>query len=342
MAGIGAVAVIGLWFICSLQTSWIAYGPARWALALTLGLTHLVFALTLARGLVELCAPLNCAWLYRAAVLTSAGLGLSLWLSRSDEMLFGIHLLACAWAGTFLGGLLATAIDNGIFEESYRPSSQLCEEVYRQHTPWRTLVRVEPHGKRLFDLILALLGMLLSWPLWLLFILLIWLEEPGPIFFVKHSVGRGGTSFRQLKFRTMKLNAEQETGPIPASREDQRILRSGKFLRKTTSDELPQLVNVLRGEMSIVGPRPLRTVVVREYLPNLPQFAERHTVRPGIAGLAQVRGGYYVTPLQRLRFDRLYIHHMSFGLDLRILGSAVLITLLRWKPSLKRSDPKEW
>ncbi|MDI7277891.1 MAG: sugar transferase [Anaerolineae bacterium] len=166
---------------------------------------------------------------------------------------------------------------------------------------------------------------------------MIWFEDPGPIFFVKNSLGKGGRNFRQLKFRSMICNAEEETGPIPAREKDQRTLAVGRVLRKTTLDELPQLVNVLRGEMSLVGPRPLRTVVIHGYLRDLPSFAGRHAVLPGVAGLSQVRGGYYISPRQRLRYDLIYVRRASFGLDLRILLEAFLIVLglrarrgLRW------------
>lgn len=337
VAAVIGAGVLGLWFLWTVPTAWLAYPVTLWLLPLVLGVGHLLLALTLAHQLVERGGQFNGAWRYRAAVVGSAGLALALCLIRAGSVGYNVPLLASAWVGALLGGLFATAVDKGIFEESYPPSALVCEQVYQKHLHWMALGRGEPKGKRLFDLVFASLGLILSLPVCLLYMALIWFEEPGPIFFVKHSVGRGGRNFRQLKFRTMKLHAERDTGPIPALKEDHRILWTGKFLRKTASDELPQLVNVLRGEMSFVGPRPLRTVVVHEYLARLPEFAERHTIHPGIAGLAQVRGGYYVTPLQRLRFDRLYIRHMSLDLDLWILGAAIVITLMRWKPGLKRA-----
>jgi lipopolysaccharide/colanic/teichoic acid biosynthesis glycosyltransferase len=110
------------------------------------------------------------------------------------------------------------------------------------------------------------------------------------------------------------------------------VLRSGYLLRKTALDELPQLLNILLGEMSFVGPRPQRTVLVQGYLSELPEYAQRHRVLPGLAGLAQVAGDYYLTPRQKLRFDRLYIEYTSLGFDLKLITLAFLITFwYRWQ-----------
>jgi lipopolysaccharide/colanic/teichoic acid biosynthesis glycosyltransferase len=130
----------------------------------------------------------------------------------------------------------------------------------------------------------------------------------------------------------MVRGAEDATGPVMALEGDERVLTSGKFLRKTALDEIPQLINILWGEMSIVGPRPQRTVLVHEYLKEIPEYALRHQVLPGLAGLAQVAGDYYLTPRQKLRFDRLYIQHQNIGFDFRLMLAAFLITFwYRWK-----------
>ncbi|HSO26774.1 MAG TPA: sugar transferase, partial [Anaerolineales bacterium] len=189
-----------------------------------------------------------------------------------------------------------------------------------------------PLSKRLFDLCLACLGLLISAPVWLAGGFLIWFEDPGPVFFVKNSVGKDGHSFRQYKFRTMVRGAENETGPIMAQVGDQRVLRFGRFMRKTALDELPQLINILSGQMSFVGPRPQRTVLVLGYLQQAPEYAGRHRVLPGLAGLAQVAGDYFLTPRQKLRFDCLYIRYSSVGYDLRLIGLAFLIAFwFRWQ-----------
>ncbi len=158
---------------------------------------------------------------------------------------------------------------------------------------------------------------------------------------MQNSVGRGGVNFRQLKFRTMQPGAENETGPVLAQQDDPRVLWVGKFYRKTALDEIPQLLNILTGEMSFVGPRPQRTVLVHRYLQELPQYALRHAFPPGLAGLAQVAGDYYLTPLQKLRFDRLYIAHAAPWFDLRLLFAACLITFVfRWKPDWNGRLPR--
>jgi lipopolysaccharide/colanic/teichoic acid biosynthesis glycosyltransferase len=156
-------------------------------------------------------------------------------------------------------------------------------------------------------------------------------------------VGKGGANFHQFKLRTMVREAENNTGPVLASEEDERVLGVGRLLRKTALDELPQLINILRGEMSFVGPRPQRTVLVHGYLETMPEYAERHRVLPGLAGLAQVAGDYYLTPRQKLRFDRLYIRHRSLGFDLKLIGLACMITFwFRWKKDWNGRLPRQW
>jgi lipopolysaccharide/colanic/teichoic acid biosynthesis glycosyltransferase len=200
-----------------------------------------------------------------------------------------------------------------------------------------------PLTKRAFDLFLAGIGLLLSAPIWLIVAFLIWFEDPGPLFFVKNSVGRGGANFRQFKFRTMVRGAEDVTGPVLARESDDRVLRSGRLLRKAALDELPQLINILMGEMSFVGPRPQRTVLVEGYLREMPEYAERHRVLPGLAGLAQVAGDYYLSPRQKLRFDRLYIRYTGLGFDLKLIGLAFLIAFwFRWQDGWNGRLPRKY
>ena len=226
-------------------------------------------------------------------------------------------------------------------EDNQPPSEQIQREVLEAHRAYPP--RQISFGKRAFDVSLALAGIVLSSPAWVLFSLLIWLEDPGPLFFVKNSVGQGGINFRQFKFRSMVREAEKGTGPVLAEQTDARVLRIGKLMRKTALDELPQLVNILKGEMSFVGPRPQRTVLVRNYLLEMPEYAERHLVPPGIAGLAQVAANYYITPRQKLRFDQLYVRHAGLGFDLRLLAIAFLLVFyLRWKPGWDGRLPRAW
>jgi lipopolysaccharide/colanic/teichoic acid biosynthesis glycosyltransferase len=235
-------------------------------------------------------------------------------------------------AGAFCGGLWVTAAEMSLWENNSPPSVSVRQAVFRQHVAVIGQPPITPLAKRCFDIFLAATGLLLSSPVWLLSMFFIWFEDPGPILFVKNSVGRGGVNFHQYKFRTMVREAEQITGPVLASQQDERVLAVGRLLRKTALDELPQLLNILKGEMSFVGPRPQRTVLVQGYLQHMPEYAWRHSVLPGLAGLAQVVGDYYLTPRQKLRFDRLYIEHTSLGFDIKLLALAFLIAFwYRWR-----------
>lgn len=228
-----------------------------------------------------------------------------------------------------------------LWEDNQPPGAEIEREVLQAHRVFPAVP--VPLGKRAFDVGLALLGLILSSPIWLLFSLMIWLEDPGPVLFVKNSVGQGGRNFRQFKFRSMVREAEKGTGPVLSEQSDARVLRVGRLLRKTALDELPQLLNILKGEMSFVGPRPQRTVLVRDYLMDMPEYAARHVVPPGIAGLAQVAASYYITPRQKLRLDRLYVRHAGLAFDLRLLALACLLVFyLRWKPGWDGKIPRRW
>jgi lipopolysaccharide/colanic/teichoic acid biosynthesis glycosyltransferase len=216
-------------------------------------------------------------------------------------------------------------------------------DVYQLHLDEIGEPDSTPVLKRAFDLFVAMVGLLISLPVWGVSIFLIWIEDPGPLLFVKNSVGKGGMNFHQFKLRTMVRGAEETTGPVLASEEDERVLKVGVILRKTALDELPQLLNILRGEMSFVGPRPQRTVLVQEYLRDIPKYAQRHRVLPGLSGLAQVAGDYYLTPRGKLRFDRLYIEHTGLGFDLKLLFLAFLITFwYRWQADWDGRLPRSW
>ena len=187
--------------------------------------------------------------------------------------------------------------------------------------------------KRLFDASLAAAGLFLSSPLWLLIPLAIKLEDGGPIFFPQDRVGLRGRVFLALKFRSMRSDAEAISGPMQAAENDPRITRVGRVLRGTAMDELPQLVNILRGDMSFVGPRPLRPgeVDVRgdgrvKRLDEIPGYEERHGVRPGLTGLAQIYAARDISRTSKFRLDRLYIARTGFWLDLRLILLSFWIT----------------
>ena len=132
------------------------------------------------------------------------------------------------------------------------------------------------------------------------------LTSPGPVFYTQKRVGRNNKVFQLYKFRTMINNAEARTGPVLSSEKDGRVTKVGRILRMTRIDEIPQLINVLKGDMSIVGPRPERPVFVEKYCKELPDYAYRHMINTGITGLAQVSGKYSTSPQDKLRYDLLY------------------------------------
>jgi lipopolysaccharide/colanic/teichoic acid biosynthesis glycosyltransferase len=179
--------------------------------------------------------------------------------------------------------------------------------------------------KRVFDAALAVLGLLLSSPLWCACAGLIKLEDGGPIFFSQARVGRGGRVFRALKFRSMRPDAETVTGPLQARSGDARITRVGRVMRATAMDELPQLWNILRGDMSFVGPRALRPGEIEREgdalvpLDAVPGYAERTAVRPGLTGIAQVYAPRDIPRRSKFRYDGLYVRQQSFWLDVRLI-----------------------
>jgi exopolysaccharide biosynthesis polyprenyl glycosylphosphotransferase len=170
------------------------------------------------------------------------------------------------------------------------------------------------------DVILALIGLLVLSPLLALLAVLVKLTSPGPVFYRQERCGLNGRSFHMLKFRSMAANAEQQTGAVWAVKNDARRTLFGAFLRRTSLDELPQLFNVLRGDMSLVGPRPERPVFIQRFRKTIPNYMSRHCVKAGITGWAQVHGWRGNTSLRkRLQYDLYYITHWTPWLDLRIL-----------------------
>jgi sugar transferase (PEP-CTERM system associated) len=175
--------------------------------------------------------------------------------------------------------------------------------------------------KRAFDLLIAFVALVVTLPLMILVGIAIWLETGSPIFFRQERTGYKGRSFQIMKFRSMCQKAE-EGGPVWAATDDNRITRVGRFIRKYRLDELPQIFNVLKGEMSLVGPRPERPHFCDILEENIPFFELRHTVRPGITGWAQVKYQYGASVEEsktKLEYDFFYIKHMSMVLDFAIL-----------------------
>lgn len=336
---VNAAVLVGLaWFYMQ-----HVFGSESFTALWMCGVIILAAALTVAleRSLVYL--PISLDWHYRLAFLGSLGVFLIIWLGN---WIIEPATISPAWLvpvgfGAFLGGIIATSLNERLWENNSPPSAEVMDTVYQHHRQLIGSPGPTPLGKRLFDLLLASVGLLISIPIWLLSLFLLWIEDPGPLLFVKNSVGRGGKNFHQYKLRTMVRGAEDATGPVLASEKDERVLTTGYILRKTALDELPQLLNILRGEMSFVGPRPQRTVLVQGYLQDMPEYAHRHRVLPGLAGLAQVVGDYYLTPRQKLRFDRLYIEYSSLGFDLKLILLAFAIAFwYRWQKNWNGRLPR--
>jgi len=185
--------------------------------------------------------------------------------------------------------------------------------------------------KRAMDVGVSLTMLLITLPIFMITALIIKLESPGKIFYRQQRVGENGEVFEITKFRSMKENAE-ENGPVWAATDDWRVTGFGRFIRKTRIDELPQLLNVLRGDMSFVGPRPERPVFVADLLKDIPFYGNRHHVKPGITGWAQINypyGSCVEDALRKLEYDLYYIKNLSIGIDLLTILQTIKVVLLQ-------------
>jgi len=196
-------------------------------------------------------------------------------------------------------------------------------------------------AKRLLDCSIAAMALFLLSPLFAVAALAILVSSGRPIFYTQHRIGHGGRRFRMIKFRSMRCDAERETGPIWASDHDTRCTRIGDWLRHTNIDELPQLWNVVRGDMSLVGPRPERPTFVDEFRQSVPDYGLRHAVQGGMTGWAQVHGWRGRTSLRkRVQYDLDYIQRWSLWLDVRILLMTIQHVFwgkTTWKESKRRA-----
>lgn len=182
-------------------------------------------------------------------------------------------------------------------------------------------------SKRIFDILFASFLLITLIPLFLLIILMIKATSGGPVFYSQKRVGRNGHSFKLVKFRSMVENAEVGTGPVIASTHDIRTTPVGRFLRRWRIDELPQLINIVIGDMSFVGPRPERPFFVEQYRETISGYDKRLTVKPGLTGLSQVSGYYDTSAENKLKYDLIYISHLSLMLDLRIMLQTLRVVL---------------
>ncbi len=193
------------------------------------------------------------------------------------------------------------------------PLIEIVPEIMK---PWEKVV------KRLMDVIVSLFVLVVGLPLWILISILIKIDSPGPVIYKQERVGKDGKIFTLYKFRSMFKDAEQMTGPVWASKNDPRITRIGKILRKLHLDEIPQFINVLKGDMSLIGPRPERPVFVEKLSKEIPLYRRRLKVKPGITGWAQIKYKYDESiedVKTKLKYDLFYIENMSFRMDLKII-----------------------
>jgi sugar transferase (PEP-CTERM system associated) len=187
-------------------------------------------------------------------------------------------------------------------------------------------------AKRMMDVITAGFGLLLTSPFLPIVALLIKLDSPGPVFFRQTRVGQGDKEFTLIKFRSMRQDAENKSGAVWAEKDDPRITRLGRFLRKSRIDEIPQLFNVLQGDMSLVGPRPERPEFVAKLKELIPYYSERHYVKPGVTGWAQVcypYGASVEDAVEKLRYDLYYVKNLSILFDIRIMLRTIGVILFR-------------
>jgi sugar transferase (PEP-CTERM system associated) len=215
------------------------------------------------------------------------------------------------------------ALTGRISLRSVKPSWFVFSEGFHR-SRWNDLL------KRILDLVVGTVGLIVSLPLMILVALAVRLDSKGPIIYRQTRVGRMGKHFEVLKFRSMRVDAEQTTGAQWASENDPRTTLTGRFLRKYRLDELPQFINVIRGDMSFVGPRPERPCFVEELREKIPYYDERHSVRPGLTGWAQVRytyGSSIEDAFQKLEYDLFYLKNMSLTFDLAIIFQTIRIVL---------------
>jgi sugar transferase (PEP-CTERM system associated) len=209
--------------------------------------------------------------------------------------------------------------------ENLRPSWLIFSDGFKKR-------RLLTATKRATDVVVSLAGLILAMPIMAAVTVLIKICSPGPALYHQQRVGQHGRTFTIHKFRTMRLDAEKGTGAIWATPGDNRVFALGRFLRRTRLDELPQLWNVLRGEMSFVGPRPERPQFVVELTESIPFYGQRHVVKPGLTGWAQVRYTYGASvedAMQKLQYDLFYIKNLSSALDLYVIWQTIKTVILR-------------
>lgn len=173
-------------------------------------------------------------------------------------------------------------------------------------------------GKRICDVIFGIVFGIISLPIIFVFAILIKLTSKGPVFFKQERVGYMGKPITIVKLRSMRNDAEKKTGAVWATKDDPRVTSVGRFMRKTRVDELPQFWSIIKGDMSLVGPRPERFILTEEFSEKWPDFSQRLRIIPGLTGYAQIHGGYDLAPNEKCKLDNYYIEHYSLGFDFKI------------------------
>lgn len=216
------------------------------------------------------------------------------------------------------------AITGRVHLDSLLPGRLLFSEGFR--ISWRMLV-----CKRIASVVVSILGLMISLPVMFLIALTIRLDSDGPVIFRQRRIGKNGTEFTLYKFRSMKHGSDSNGTPRPAREHDDRFTRVGCWLRKSRLDELPQLYNILRGDMYLVGPRPFARDMERELAERIPYYSERWAVKPGATGWAQIHRGYCTSledNAEKLGYDLFYLKNLSIGLDMLIVFETIKICLL--------------
>ena len=218
-------------------------------------------------------------------------------------------------------------------KEEFKMGIQRVETIYNQYinTQLRKVPNVNRNNlgfyyivKRVIDIILSLVALVFATPIIAVVGAAIKLESEGPIIYKQERVGLGGKPFVIYKLRSMYIDAEKN-GAQWACKDDPRVTKVGRFIRKTRIDELPQLINILKGDMSIVGPRPERPILTYKFNEEIPGFVNRLQVKPGLTGWAQVTGGYELSPKEKLEKDMYYIENQSLWLDFKIMFKTIFI-----------------
>lgn len=179
--------------------------------------------------------------------------------------------------------------------------------------------------KRIFDIIIAIIGLIIGLPFLIVFGVAIKLEDGGPIFYKQERLSKNNKIFFVYKLRSMRIDAEKNGMQQWAQKNDIRITKTGKFIRKTRIDEIPQFLNILKGDMSLIGPRPERPELTYKFNEEIPGFMDRLLIKPGLTGLAQVNGGYDISPEEKLKWDLNYIKNRSLFMDIKIIFKTIIV-----------------